>query len=227
MPRRRYTVVTLLTLAPGALVGQSQQAPIGTSVGTYVEPLSVPSQVSAVRIESSAPSIDGRLDDEAWSHAPPLAQLVQKEPVEGVVPSESTEVRFVYDNRALYVAFRAYDRQPERVYGRLMRRDGRMASDQFSLYIDSYNDHRTSYQFQLNPSGARRDVFIYNDGGGQDDSWDPVYDWATQQDSLGWTAELRIPFSQLRFPSRDSITFGVRVQRMINRRNEELNWPFF
>ena len=58
-------------------------------------------------------------------HAPPLAQLLQKEPVEGAVPSESTEVRFVYDNRALYVAFRAYDRQPERVYGRLMRRDGR------------------------------------------------------------------------------------------------------
>jgi hypothetical protein len=227
MPGRSYVILTLLVLAPAALAAQSQSRPIGTPVGTDVEPVSVPSEVSAVRIESAAPSIDGRLDDEAWLHAPPLAQLVQKEPVEGAVPSESTVVQFVYDNRALYVAFRAYDRQPERVYGRLMRRDGRTAADQFSLFIDSYNDHRTSYQFQLNPSGARRDVFIYNDGGGQDDSWDPVYDWATQKDSLGWTAELRIPFSQLRFPPGDSVVFGVRVQRMINRRNEELNWPFF
>ncbi len=227
MQRISFTVLILLAVVPGALLGQSQPRPIGTPVGTDVEPPSVPSQIRAVRIESSAPSIDGRLDDEAWLQAPPLAQLVQKEPVEGAVPSESTEVRFVYDNRALYVAFRAYDRQPERVYGRLMRRDGRTAADQFSLYIDSYNDQRTSYQFQLNPSGARRDVFIYSDGGGQDDSWDPVYDWATQKDSLGWAAELRIPFSQLRFPSADSLVFGVRVQRMINRRNEELNWPFF
>jgi hypothetical protein len=227
MPHRYNTVLLLLALAPGALLSQNPRRSIGTAVGTDVKPLNVPSEIHAVRIESSAPSIDGRLDDEAWLYAAPLAQLVQKEPIEGAAPSESTEVRFVYDNRALYVAFRAYDRQPERVYGRLMRRDGRTAADQFSLYIDSYYDGRTSYQFQLNPSGARRDVFIYNDGGGQDESWDPVYDWATQKDSLGWTAELRIPFSQLRFPSSDSVVFGVRVQRMINRRNEELNWPFF
>ncbi|MEJ2239667.1 MAG: DUF5916 domain-containing protein, partial [Gemmatimonadales bacterium] len=227
MLRRSYTALILLALAPGALAAQSQQPPNGTAAGTDLEPVNVPSEIRAVRIESSAPSVDGWLDDEAWLHVPPLAQLVQKEPVEGALPSESTEVRFAYDDRALYVAFRAYDRQPERVYGRLQRRDGRTASDQLTLYIDSYYDQRTSYEFQLNPSGARRDVFIYNDGGGQDDSWDPVYDWATQKDSVGWTAELRIPFSQLRFPSRDSLVFGIRVQRMINRRNEELNWPFF
>jgi hypothetical protein len=228
MSYRSNNVLILLTLAPGALLSQDVGArPIGTPVNTDVVPPDVPSEVRAVRIETSAPSIDGRLDDEAWALAPALSQLVQKEPVEGALPSESTEVRFAYDNRALYVAFRAYDRQPERVYGRLMRRDGRTAADGFSLYVDSYYDHRTSYQFSFNPSGARRDVFIYNDGGGQDDSWDPVYDWATQKDSLGWTVELRIPFSQLRFPSRDSVVFGVRVQRSINRRNEELNWPFF
>ena len=108
-----------------------------------------------------------------------------------------------------------------------MRRDQRTAADYFNLFIDSFHDRRQAFEFAINPSGARRDVFIYNDGRGRDDSWDPVYDWATKIDSLGWTVEMRIPFSQLRFSSSDSLTFGLRVRRSINRNNEEASWPFF
>jgi hypothetical protein len=187
----------------------------------------VPSVVRAVRAAPNAPDVDGRLDDEAWRAAPPLTEFLQKNPVEGAVPSESTEVRFVYTDRALYVGFRGYDREPDRVYGRLMRRDQRAAADGFSVIIDSYYDRRTAFEITINPAGTRRDVFIYNDGRGQDQSWDPVYDWATQTDSLGWTVELRIPFSQLRFPPSDSVVFGVRLKRNIVRRNEEVNWPYF
>jgi hypothetical protein len=183
-------------------------------------------EVQAIRVQGAPPVVDGVLDDEAWYEAPALTQFYQRNPDEGAVVSESTVVRFAYTDRDLYVGFRAYDAS-RRIVGRLARRDQRIASDYFNLFIDSYGDRRTAYEFAVNPSGARRDVFIYDDGGGRDDSWDPVYDWATKVDSLGWTVEMRIPFSQLRFPQRDSLRFGIRVRRAINRRNEEANWPFF
>ncbi|MBE0594616.1 MAG: carbohydrate binding family 9 domain-containing protein, partial [Gemmatimonadales bacterium] len=171
--------------------------------------------------------IDGKLDDPAWEGIRPLTAFLQRNPIEGAAPSESTEVRIAYDDRALFVGFRGFDRTPERVTGRLVRRDQRISADNFTISLDTYDDQRTAFEFSVNPSGARRDVFIYGDGTGRDESWDPVYDWAARRDSLGWSVELRIPFSQLRFASRDSITFGLRVQRSINRRNEEVNWPFF
>lgn len=183
--------------------------------------------ISAVPVTAAPPVVDGRLDDEAWRAAPALTDFLQRNPDEGAAASESTAVRFVFTDRALYVGFRGYDRNPERVYGRLTRRDQRAAADQFSISLDSYYDRRSAFEISINPAGARRDVFIFDDGRGEDDSWDPVYDWATRVDSLGWTVELEIPFSQLRFTPRDSIVFGVRLTRRINRRNEEVNWPFF
>jgi hypothetical protein len=196
-------------------------------LGAGAPPLPAQQEAQAVRIRGEEPVIDGKLDDPAWGQAPPITQLIQREPVEGAAVSESTEVRFVYNDRALFVAFRGYDREPEKIVGRLVRRDQRIISDYFNLFLDTYYDRRTAFEFSINPSGARRDVFIYNDGGGRDESWDPVYDWATRVDSLGWTVELRIPFSQLRFPRRDSLVFGLRARRYIARRREEANWPFF
>jgi len=184
-------------------------------------------EARAVRVQGEAPVIDGRLEEPAWVGAPPLTQLIQREPVEGSTPSESTAVRFVYSDHALYVGFRGFDRQPHRIMGRLVRRDQRIVSDYFNVFIDSYYDRRSAFEFSFNPSGARRDVFIYDDGGGRDESWDPVYDWATRVDSLGWVVELRIPFSQLRYPPRDSLVFGLRVRRSLVRNREESSWPFF
>ncbi len=183
--------------------------------------------VRAARSNRAEPVIDGRLDDVVWEQAVPLTGFLQRNPLEGAAPSESTEVRFLYSDHALFVGFRAFDREPSKIMGRLVRRDQRIAADNFSLFLDTYHNKRTAFEISINPSGARRDVFIYGDGTGRDDSWDPVYDWGTRTDSLGWTVELRIPFSQLRFAARDSMTFGLRVRRDINRRNEEVNWPFF
>ena len=126
----------------------------------------------AIRVQGESPSIDGVLDDEAWQDAPPITRLIQREPAEGELISEETEVRFVYTNDDLYVGFRGYDRG--KPYGRLVRRDQRTAADYFNLFIDSFHDRRQAYEFGINPSGARRDVSIYNDGRGRDDSWDPV-----------------------------------------------------
>jgi hypothetical protein len=184
-------------------------------------------EARAVRVTGDEPVVDGRLDDPAWDLAEPIRDLVQQNPDEGAIPTESTTVRFLYSDRDLFVAVRAFDSEPERIRGALTRRDAYAAADGITLYVDSYFDRRTAYEFTFNPSGARRDVFIYDDGAGRDDSWDPVYDWSTRVDSLGWTLEMRIPFSQLRFPTRDSLAFGIRIRRSINRRNEEANWPFF
>lgn len=198
-----------------------------TGLGCFSLNLLAQEEARAVRIHGEEPVIDGKLDDPAWNDAPPITQFIQREPVEGAAVSESTQVRFLYNDRALFVAFRGYDREPDKIVGRLVRRDQRIISDYFNLFLDTYYDRRTAFEFSINPSGARRDVFIYDDGGGRDESWDPVYDWATKVDSLGWTVELRIPFSQLRFPRRDSLVFGLRVRRAIVRRREEANWPFF
>lgn len=185
------------------------------------------SEARVARLNGPEPVVDGRLEEAAWQTAPPLTDLRQREPNEGAAVSESTVVRFLYSDRDLFVAFRGYDSEPQRIVGRLVRRDQRIMSDYFNLFIDSFRDGRTAFEFAVNPAGARRDVFIYNDGGGRDESWDPVYDWATNIDSLGWTAELRIPFTQLRFQPRDSVVFGLRVRRAILRRREEASWPFF
>ncbi len=222
-----FSIVSAISMLPALLAAQGADASPSETPTIGAPARDVPGAVRAVRAVAGAPDVDGRLDDEAWLTAPPITEFLQKNPIEGAVPSESTEVRFVYTDRALYVGFRGYDKEPDRVYGRLMRRDQRASADGFSVIIDSYYDRRTAFEISINPSGTRRDVFIYNDGRGQDDSWDPVYDWATGRDSLGWTVELRIPFSQLRFPPRDSVVFGVRLRRNINRRNEEVNWPFF
>jgi len=181
----------------------------------------------AVWTNGDPPVVDGALDDPVWATAPPVTAFRQRNPEEGAAPSESTAVRFVYSAHDLYVAFRGYDDSPSEVYGRLVRRDQSTAADYFSLFLDTFHDKRTAFEFSINPSGARRDVFIFDDGAGRDDSWDPVFDWATSTDSLGWSVEMRIPFSQLRFTRSDSTIFGLRVRRSINRRNEEVNWPFF
>lgn len=211
------------------MVKRLAQLAIAAASGLAALAPALPAQeeARAVRIRGEEPVIDGKLDDPAWQEAPPVTRFLQREPVEGAAVSESTEVRFAYNDRALFVAFRGYDREPEKIVGRLVRRDQRIISDYFNLFLDTYYDRRTAFEFSINPSGARRDVFIYDDGGGRDESWDPVYDWATKVDSLGWTVELRIPFSQLRFPRRDSLIFGLRARRYIARRREEASWPFF
>ncbi|MBI4420812.1 MAG: carbohydrate binding family 9 domain-containing protein, partial [Gemmatimonadetes bacterium] len=183
-------------------------------------------QARAVRLNGAPPEIDGRVDETVWEASPAVSDFRQKNPNEGAAVSEATEVRFLYSDNDLYVAIRAFDRQPEGVFGPLVRRDDEVSSDWVHVFLDTYLDRRTAYQFSVNPAGSRRDVFIYDDGARRDDTWDPVYDWASSVDGGGWSAELRIPFSQLRFPRGDSAVFGLRVSRLIKRLNEESNWPF-
>lgn len=149
--------------------------------------------VKAVRVDEKM-SIDGQLKELCWQNTESCSGFIQKYPVEDTVPSESTSVRVMYDNKNLYVGVRAYDSEPDKIVGRLSRRDTWTESDNVVVYIDSYCDKRTCYTFETNPRRVKIDWYVYNDGW-SDWSWDAVWDVGTSIDSVGWTAEFSIPFS--------------------------------
>ncbi|MDQ6717496.1 MAG: carbohydrate binding family 9 domain-containing protein, partial [Gemmatimonadota bacterium] len=136
------------------------------------------------------------------------------------------ELRVVYDDKYLYVLGRMYDPAPDSIVSLLSRRDVRTSSEQLKLVIDSYHDRRTAYQFITNPAGVKRDFYVYNDNT-EDPTWDGVWDVATAIDSLGWVAEFRIPFSQLRFNNSSNLTFGFMAVRDIARTAARNSWPLF
>ena len=173
---------------------------------------------SARAVRSTGPiHLDGKLDEEAWKSAPATDVFTQVDPDEGKPASQKTDVRVLFDDEYLYVGVRLHDNG--QVIGRLGRRDMHLGdSDWFGVMIDSYHDHRTAFGFDVNPLGVRRDeVKIVNT---DDNSWDPVWDVATSVDREGWTAEYRIPFSQLRFSGEAQQTWGIQFERLIGRRHE-------
>lgn len=182
-----------------------------------------PLPISRATRTTDAPRVDGRLDEAAWQSAPVTDVFTQIDPDEGRPASQRTDVRVLFDDQYLYVGVRLHD--SGRVIGRLGRRDMDAGdSDWFGVVLDSYHDHRTAFGFTVNPLGVRRDeVRIITDA---DRTWDPVWDVATVVDSTGWTAEFRIPFSQLRFSGNDQQTWGVQFERVIGRRHETATSTF-
>jgi hypothetical protein len=169
--------------------------------------------------------VDGRLDDSAWAAAQPITDFHQQLPDEGKAPTERTEIRILFDAGAVYVGARMYDTQgPRAVRKLLVRRDQLLndnASDKIALVLDPFHDRQTRVWFELNPLGVKGDHL------NGDASFDPVWEGAANVDSLGWTAEFRIPLSQLRFP-RDSVqTWGLQIWRTLARRNENDMWAFW
>jgi hypothetical protein len=171
--------------------------------------------------------LDAKLDEAAWAQAKPITEFKQVDPDEGKPASQRTEVRFLYDDDALYVGAKMYDTGGAAgVTTRLVRRDATFDSDYLELVIDGYHDHLGRAFFDLNPSGSKGD-YIGMGLSCCDNSWDPVWEAATHIDTDGWTAEIRIPYSQLHF-SRDSVqTWGLEVRRFIKRRNEQDQWAFW
>jgi len=182
-------------------------------------------RATAVRATSPV-VIDGRDDDPVWRVAPPITQFREFQPKEDGDPRFATEAKVAYDDRNLYVFIRAFDPHPDSILKLLARRDIRAATDQLKIMIDSYHDRRNGFEFAVNPAGVKRDYAIYNDTQ-EDDAWDAVWDVATQVDSLGWTAEFRIPLSQLRYVPRGSNTFGFGIWRDIQRYTERESWPLY
>jgi hypothetical protein len=195
-------------------------SPAGAQEGT-----ASPKEVRAVRIEGPPPVIDGRLDDPAWAAAPVIDDFVQKQPVEGAPPSERTEVRFLYDDHALYVGARMHKADPAAIQAPVSRRDQGGQAEHLWVHLDSWLDRRTAYAFGVTAAGTRLDRYYdADDEGAWDDAFDPVWVARVARDSAGWTAELRIPFSQLRFTARAAQTWGLNVSRLDPATREEVFW---
>ncbi|MEK6769055.1 MAG: DUF5916 domain-containing protein, partial [Gemmatimonadota bacterium] len=222
--------------AAALLVQQVQQPAQRTTAGPNPSPAALaadtgtlrhthgrtPPVATALRVPGGVIRIDGRFDDPAWAQAEPITAFTQVVPHEGDPATERTEVRIVYDDDAIYVAARMFDSDPHGVRTQLARRDAFTEADQFRVAFDSYHDHNTSFGFSVNPSGVKLDVQIGQDGFSYDQGWDPVWDVATTRDSLGWTAEMRIPLSQLRFPQAETQVWGINLFRSIQRKAEDV-----
>ena len=218
-------------LLPASLAAQQMDG--GSVRELVVVPHDEAPEAHAARTPSDI-RVDGRLDEPPWSDAAPVTEFTQMDPDEGHPVSERTEVRFLYDDDALYVGARLLDSAP--VTTRLARRDaGVPDSDFFTVIVDSYHDHRTAYRFSTNPSGMKRDEILSGGsgifgggrgGGGGDSSWDPVWDVATAVTDEGWFVEMRIPFSQLRFSTADDQMWGLQIERAINRNQERAVFSF-
>jgi hypothetical protein len=170
----------------------------------------------AVRV-TAAPAIDGDLSDAAWQSAPEFTDFTQHDPVDGAPPTMKTSIRIVYDDDAIYFAAKAEDTHPPTML--LVRRDSFVPSDFFSFNIDPQLDRLSGAAFTVTPSNVQIDSILYNDIV-EDGSWDGVWESATKVLPDGWTAELRIPFSQLRFPDKPVHTWGLNVTRRTVRNNE-------
>jgi len=195
------------------------------AVSDIVRPVADALEMIATRTDKP-PVLDGLVNDPVWELAVPIGDFRQREPRSGMPASERTEVRILYDEENLYVAFVLYDRDPDRVIATQLRRDDRMRTDDtMAILLDTYHDHRNGFLFRVNPLGTKYDATLT--GETQINSeWDEVWEAAAHITERGWEAELVIPFKILRYPT-GTRTWGVDFKREIRRLNEENNWSNF
>jgi hypothetical protein len=175
------------------------------------------------KINPRPPVIDGKLDDAVWDKVPWAGNFIQRSPYEGKEPSQVTKFKILYDDSNIYIAIKAYDKEPEEIERRMSRRDD-LEGDRVEVHLDSYFDHRTAFGFMVNAAGVKGDTVISNDGDNWDDTWDPIWYVKTSTDEQGWAAEMKIPLSQLRFGKKLDQIWGLQVIRWLHRKQETSNW---
>ncbi len=172
---------------------------------------------------SKPPTIDGVLDDEAWQSGTWAGGFTQNQPFSGRPETQRTEFKILFDDNNLYVAIKAYDTHPDSIVNRLTRRD-EADGDLVGIIIDSFHDLRTGFLFGVSSAGVKYDQMFTNDGQNQDPTWDPNWWVATSINKEGWVAEMKIPFSQVRFDKNSSDGWGFDVARILYRKNEQTFW---
>ena len=180
--------------------------------------------IHAVRLTAPI-TIDGVLNEPVWQQAEPVTNFIQSDPVQGAAPSQKTEVRVAYDDKAFYIGARMWDTAPDSIIARLVRRDVWVASDRFAIFVDPFHDRRTGYYFEVNAAGTLYDGTLFNCDW-DESSWDGVWEGKAKRDDKGWTVEVRIPFSQLRFRKEERYLWGINFRREIPRHNES-DWVVF
>ncbi len=172
------------------------------------------------------PKIDGLLNEPIWKQAEFTDDFMQREPREGTPASERTEVRVLYDNEALYVGFKCFDSEPEKILAKEMRNDSELdGDDNVRVIIDTYLDRRNGFHFQTNPRAARIDAQVTDEGRSINSDWNIVWEVQAQVTDEGWEAEFKIPLNQLRYPKSGQTTvWGINFAREIRRKREDVYW---
>ncbi|WP_273565629.1 DUF5916 domain-containing protein [Maribacter halichondriae] len=174
-------------------------------------------------VEEKSPVIDGVLDESSWDSAAWTGDFIEFQPDENTSPTYQTKFKIIYDAKYLYVGIRCYDPEPEKIEKRLSRRDD-FAGDFIEINIDSYNDKRTGFSFNVSAAGVKGDEFISQNGDFWDESWNPIWYTAANIDKEGWTAEMKIPFSQLKFGNAKEQVWGMQLLRRIFIKEERSVW---
>ena len=183
--------------------------------------------VTAVRTDESI-KIDGVLDEAIWESISPITEFVQRLPQDGADPTEKSKMQIAYNDQYLYFGFTFYDSEPEKVRATILNRGGWIhRDDKLEIALDTYHDKRNAYLFEMNPLGTQDDALITDESrpGLDEWAWDGVYISEGNVTDFGWVLEVAIPWTTLRFPSKDELTMGLAIKRYINRKNESVMWP--
>ncbi|MBT3478684.1 MAG: carbohydrate binding family 9 domain-containing protein [Candidatus Marinimicrobia bacterium] len=184
-------------------------------------------EVIAIRTDETI-KIDGILDEAVWETINPITEFVQRLPLDGGAPTEKSEMRVAYNNDFIYFGFTFYDSEPEKVRATILNRGGWIhRDDKLEIALDTYHDRRNAYLFEMNPLGTQDDALISDENrpGLDEWAWDGVYISEGKVTDFGWVLEVAIPWTTLRFPSKDELTMGLAIKRYINRKNESVMWP--
>ncbi len=173
--------------------------------------------------QEKAPVIDGILNDTSWNIVEWQTDFIENEPDENTAPTFQTKFKIIYDAKHLYIAIKAFDSEPNLIEKRLSRRDG-FAGDRVNVVIDSYHDRRTAFIFTVTAAGVKGDEIVTNNGDNFDESWNPVWNTKVNIDNDGWSSEMKIPLSQLRFGKAKEQIWGLNIVRQIFRKDERSVW---
>lgn len=219
---RKRTSPGAMPIALAAALILTAAAPVFASQApAALEPLLIPRM-------AEAPKIDGVLDNPVWeTQALKIDGFVQLAPKENGVPTERTVAYLGYDEKNLYVAFRAFDSQAGKIRCSITKRDGCIEDDWVFVMLDTFNEKRRAFSFLLNPAGVQMDMMRIEEGGNDnmDDSWDTVFYSDGKVDAEGYTVEMAIPFKSLRFPNVDLKTWNVVLGRNLPRTGEIIMYP--
>ena len=173
----------------------------------------------------SPPVIDGVLDEPFWALVQPVTGFLQRDPVDGAPASEKTEVRIAYTPTALYFGMTMHDSEPNLIRGNILQRGGWIdKDDNIRIALDTYDDDRNAYMFEVGVLGTQDDALI-SDESSTDWNWDGIYTTEARITEEGWVLEIEIPFTTIRFDDTEAPEMGIAIARTIRRKNESVFWP--
>lgn len=207
-------LIVLVALSMGTLFSQQDTSEMNN---TGNQPVYI-----TTRLTTARPVIDGKLDDECWQTGVWAGDWTQYIPDEGARPTYPTEMKILYDDRNIYVAFRAFDSEPAKIQRYAGVRD-EFVGDMIGVNFDSYRDYRTGFEFTITAWGQKIDLVLFNPNN-WDVNWAAVWKGKTGIEDSAWVAELEIPFSQVRYSNKDVQVWGLHTWRWISRIQEESNW---